>query len=254
MRWRPDLLITSPNLPPADLENHVNLEVSLTYADDKVRLAAEGVRPVLPLEPLMCIPLPRWKRAMDIVGATIGLVLCSPIMLTAAVAIKLTSKGPAIFKQQRAGLGGKPFTFYKLRSMHVGAEAQKADLRPYNEQTGPVFKMANDPRVTPIGHFIRKWSIDETPQLWNVLNGDMTLVGPRPATLDEVVCYGAWQMRRLDVTPGITCLWQVSGRSEIGFGAWVRLDLQYARRISVLGDLSLLCRTPGAVLSSRGAH
>jgi len=210
--------------------------------------------PVEQMETLFVKPLPTWKRAMDIAGAVIALIVFSPVMLVTAIAIKLTSRGPVVFKQKRAGLGGKPFDFYKFRSMYVGAEAKKAELLAHNEQTGPVFKMANDPRVTPVGRFIRKWSIDELPQFWNVLKGDMTLVGPRPPTLDEVPHYMNWQRQRLGLTPGLTCIWQVSGRSEVGFDDWVRMDIQYARARSVFRDLQILVRTVPALISRRGAH
>jgi len=206
------------------------------------------------LEPLFLRPLPVWKHSMDIVGATVALILFSPIMVAAAIAIKLTSKGPVIFKQQRAGLGGRPFTFYKFRSMFGDAHKHKHALFHKNEQTGPVFKIKNDPRITIVGRFLRRTSIDELPQLWNVLEGDMSLVGPRPPTLDEVPHYETWQYKRLTLTPGITCIWQVSGRSEIGFEDWVRMDLRYTKARSLIHDIKILLRTILAVISQRGAH
>jgi lipopolysaccharide/colanic/teichoic acid biosynthesis glycosyltransferase len=203
--------------------------------------------------------MPDWKRLTDLVGAGVGLVVCSPIMLLAAIAVKLSSPGPVIFRQRRAGLGGRPFTVYKFRSMFLGAEAQKHLLMPFNEQTGPVFKMKRDPRVTPVGRLIRKLSIDELPQLWNVMKGQMSLVGPRPLPCDEIPCYengccsDGRKFCRLSVKPGLTCYWQVAGRSEIGFEEWIRLDLKYAREMSFLTDLKILLLTIPAVLSLRGA-
>lgn len=194
------------------------------------------------------------KRAVDIAGAALGLVIISPIMLIVAITIKIESKGPIIFKQQRCGIGGKPFTFYKFRSMVNDAEDKKIHLWELNEREGPVFKIANDPRLTSIGKFIRRWSIDEVPQLFNVLIGDMSLVGPRPPTLDEVPGYDNWQNRRLDVKPGITCIWQVYARHNKCFDTWVRMDIEYARRLSLLFDLKILLKTLPAVLSGKGAH
>jgi len=210
--------------------------------------------PALELRPLFIHGIPAWKRAMDIAGAIVGLVLFSPIMFAVAIAIKLTSKGPVIFKQQRAGLGGKPFTFYKFRSMVVDAEDKKKELMKFNERTGPVFKMTNDPRLTSVGKFIRKWSLDELPQFYNVLRGDMSLVGPRPLPVEESSNCQNWQDKRLEAKPGITCLWQISARDEPGFDDWVRLDIEYAQRQSLLLDLRILLKTFPAVLSRRGAR
>ena len=205
------------------------------------------------LEPLFLRPLPLGKRAVDIVGATVALIVFSPIMVAVAIAIKLTSIGPVTFKQQRAGLGGRPFMFYKFRSMVIDAEARKKNLLKHNERTGPAFKMTDDPRVTRVGNFIRKWSLDELPQLFNVLRGDMSLVGPRPPILDEVLHYETWQDRRLYVTPGITCLWQVYARHDKCFDRWARLDIEYILKRSPLLDLKILLKTPLAVLSRKGA-
>jgi len=196
--------------------------------------------------------IPLWKRTMDIVGAIVAILLHAPIMIVVALAIKLESKGPVLFKQKRAGLGGKPFSCYKFRSMHVGADKLREELRIYNERTGPVFKMTFDPRIT-VGKFIRKWSLDETPQFFNVLKGDMSLVGPRPPIMDEVTQYMWWQDRRLDVKPGITCLWQIYDRHKSSFEDWVRLDIEYERNFSFWLDLKILAMTFPAVLSRRGA-
>ncbi len=208
------------------------------------------------VESLLAKPLPVWKRALDLIGASTALILFSPVMIVAALAVKFGSKGPVIFRQPRAGLGGKTFTMYKFRSMVVGAEAQQAQLRAMqlNEQDGPAFKLKNDPRVTRIGKFLRKTSLDELPQLFNVLKGEMTLVGPRPLPVKESDDCEAWHRRRLDVTPGLTCVWQVEGRSQVFFDEWMRMDLDYIRRRSLWTDLSLIARTIPAVLLRRGAR
>lgn len=206
------------------------------------------------LETLLVRPLPWWKRVLDIVGASFGLTMAFPVMAICAALIKLTSKGPFIFAQPRAGLGGKPFMIYKFRTMCVGAEAQQAMLRAKNEQDGPAFKIKDDPRVTTIGKFLRKTSLDELPQLWNVLKGDMTLVGPRPLPVKEADACEGWQRRRLDVTPGLTCIWQVKGRSQVSFAEWVRMDVAYIRRRTFWHDLVILAQTVPAVLLRRGAR
>jgi lipopolysaccharide/colanic/teichoic acid biosynthesis glycosyltransferase len=206
------------------------------------------------LEEFFVRPMPAWKRALDLVGATVGLVLLSPVLLLAAAAIKLTSPGPVVFLQKRSGLGGRPFTIYKLRTMCVGAERQQAALRALNEQDGPAFKLTCDPRVTKVGKLLRKTSIDELPQLLNVLKGDMSLVGPRPLPVKEQDGCVQWQRHRLNVTPGLTCIWQVDGRSEVTFDEWVRMDVKYMRRQSLWQDLSILFRTIPSVLLRRGAR
>ncbi len=208
----------------------------------------------LAMEQLFVRPIPAGKRLFDIVAASLILVLVSPVLLFAAAAIWLLSPGPIIFRQQRAGLGGVPFTMYKFRSMYIDAEERMAELRKYNESTGPVFKMKDDPRITPVGRVLRKTSIDELPQLLNVLKGDMSLVGPRPPIIAETKEYESWQCRRLEVTPGITCIWQVSGRSNLSFEQWMRMDTQYASMRSALTDLKLLLRTVPAVFLQRGAE
>ena len=207
----------------------------------------------LSLERLFLRPIPLVKRAIDLVGATLGFVLLSPVLIAAAVAVKATSPGPVFFSQKRAGLGGEPFVMYKFRSMHTDAEKRKADLAHLNEQDGPAFKMKNDPRITKIGRFIRKASIDELPQLINVLKGEMSLVGPRPPTFDEVAKYEAWYRRRLEVTPGLTCIWQVYGRSKVSFEDWMRMDARYVHSRNLWGDLKLLVNTIPAVLFGKGA-
>jgi lipopolysaccharide/colanic/teichoic acid biosynthesis glycosyltransferase len=194
------------------------------------------------------------KRLLDLVGASLGLLLGSPLLLIAAIIIKLESRGPVIYKSIRIGRGARPFTFFKLRSMVDGADQHRHTLSHLNETDGPVFKIAADPRVTRMGRLLRVTSVDELPQLWNVLRGEMSLVGPRPPIAEEVVQYEPWQLRRLDVVPGITCLWQISGRSRIGFQEWMRLDLEYIRHRSFWLDLKILIRTIPAVLSREGAY
>ena len=194
------------------------------------------------------------KRALDVVGALIGIIVTSPLLGLAALAVKLESRGPVLYKSKRVGRGGHIFTFYKLRSMVNGADRHRHTLSHLNETNGPVFKMMRDPRVTRVGRFLRTTSIDELPQLFNVLSGDMSLVGPRPPLAEEVAQYEPWQLRRLEVRPGITCLWQISGRSRIGFQEWMRLDLEYIRKQSFGLDLRILVRTIPAVLSREGAY
>ncbi|MGH7269773.1 MAG: sugar transferase, partial [Polyangiaceae bacterium] len=194
-----------------------------------------------------------FKRLMDIAASSSALLVLSPLMIAVSVAIKLTSRGPVLFKQQRAGRHGRPFNMLKFRSMIVNAEELKAKLMAQNEQAGPVFKMARDPRITPVGRFIRKFSIDELPQLINVLRGEMSLVGPRPPIPAEVSKYEAWQRRRLSVRPGLTCVWQVSGRNQISFEEWMYLDMQYIDHWSLAHDLELILKTVPVVLTGRGA-
>ncbi len=198
-------------------------------------------------------PMPWWKRAWDLSWAAILLVGISPVMLVIAILVKATSPGPVIFRQWRAGRGGRPFLFYKFRTMIDGADALKEELRASNEVSGPVFKIKKDPRVTVLGRVLRRTSLDELPQLWNVIKGDMSLVGPRPPTLDEVPKYEGWQRRRLDLTGGITGLWQVSGRNEVSFEEWMRMDIRYSRTRSPWNDLRILFKTIRAVVTGRGA-
>jgi len=207
----------------------------------------------LRLQPVFFDKMPVRKRLGDIIVSSIALVALSPLMVAIAIAVKLTSKGPVFFKHKRAGLGGVPFRFLKYRTMYVDAEDKKAALMQFNERTGPVFKMENDPRVTRLGMFLRKWSLDELPQFINVLMGHMSLVGPRPPTLDEVEKYDSWHNYRLEIKPGITCIWQVYARHEKSFENWVRLDIKYRQKQSFLFDMKLLALTLPAVLSRRGA-
>ena len=194
------------------------------------------------------------KRALDVACSAAALWVLFPFLLAIAGLVRLTSKGPVFFRQVRVGRHGQHFHMLKFRSMVVDAEAQQAALAKLNEQSGPVFKIKRDPRITPLGRVLRKYSIDELPQLVNVLRGDMTLVGPRPPVPHEVAQYEPWQWRRLSVPPGLTCLWQVSGRNEIGFQDWMYLDLQYIDHQNLGQDLNLLLRTVPAVMSGRGSH
>ena len=215
---------------------------------------AAGPNPARPLAVLLAHPMPWWKRSMDVAGALFGLAVFSPVFALAAVAIKVTDPGPVLFCQRRAGLGGRPFKICKFRTMCVDAEAKKAALRAISEQDGPAFKLKRDPRVTGIGHLLRKTSLDELPQLWNVLKGDMSLVGPRPLPIDEQDGAERWQQTRLDVTPGLTCIWQVKGRSTVTFADWVRMDVSYMRRRTLWNDVKILVATVPAVLLRRGAR
>ncbi len=232
---------------------HAENESSMLPIQPSSNLLNDYSPSVQKLQKLFIRELPVWKRIVDINGAIIGIIIISPILLAVAFAIKLTTKDTIIFKQWRIGMGGKPFTFYKFRSMVIDAEERKKNLKQHNEREGPVFKMSNDPRITPVGRFIRKWSLDELPQLYNVLRGDMSLVGPRPPTPDEVPQYDNWHNRRLDIKPGITCIWQVYARHDKCFQKWVRMDIEYVRRQSLLFDLKILLKTLPAVFSRKGA-
>ena len=193
------------------------------------------------------------KRAVDIALAAAGLVVLAPFMVAIAAAIKLTSPGPAIFRQVRCGLNGRRFLFYKFRSMCENAEQMKASLAHLSTRQ-TAFKIPDDPRLTRIGGFLRRFSIDEWPQLWNVLRGDMSMVGPRPAVPHEVEQYQRWQRRRLRMRPGLTCLWAISGRDEVDFDTWMKMDMQYIDNWSLALDWKILLRTIPRVLTGRGAN
>ena len=243
-----------------------------TYPDELFR-AIEGLRPELAAFRDIVVeeaPGPvrtyRLKRALDIAGALVGLVFTSPIMLAAALAISLTSRGPVIFRQPRLGVKGRSFVFYKFRSMQCNNDDRihrefvtsliqgEHDTINQGDATRPRYKLKQDPRVTPVGRFIRMTSIDELPQLWNVLKGDMSLVGPRPALSYEVERYQSWHLRRvLDLRPGLTGPWQVHGRSRTSFDEMVRLDLSYLRKVSLAYDLKLIAGTLKAVVHRDGA-
>jgi exopolysaccharide biosynthesis polyprenyl glycosylphosphotransferase len=195
------------------------------------------------------------KLLLDVLGAVALLVLCSPLILVAALAVRFSSPGPVLFRQQRSGLNGRPFTMYKFRTMVTDAEQRQHELAAFNEMSGPVFKVSNDPRITPVGRWLRKYSIDELPQLLNVLRGEMSLVGPRPLPVDETKRFhDLAHRRRLSVKPGLTCLWQISGRNEVkDFSDWVRLDLEYIDNWSIWLDVKILFRTIPVVLLGTGA-
>lgn len=202
---------------------------------------------------------PRWqricKRAVDIIGASLALILLSPVMIVTAMALSITSRGPILFIQKRVGYNGETFRFLKFRSMCHDAEALRSEFLDQNHHRhGPIFKIEDDPRMTRIGRLMRRLSIDELPQLFHVLQGKMSLVGPRPPLPNEVETYSPRELLRLTVTPGITCIWQVSGRSELDFDTWVDMDLEYIENWSLWLDLELLARTIPAVLSRRGAY
>lgn len=194
------------------------------------------------------------KRVFDVVVGTFMLILLIPILPLIAVMIKLDTRGPVFFKQVRVGEGGKLFKFYKFRSMIHEADGSKASLIELNEQDGPIFKIRSDPRITSVGRFLRRSSLDEIPQIFNVLKGDMSVVGPRPPLPSEVVNYQPWHMGRLAVKPGITCLWQISGRSQIGFNEWMRLDMEYLKTRSFRTDLLIFLKTIPAVIARKGAY
>ena len=195
-----------------------------------------------------------FKRFMDIVMTVVCVILGSPVFLLTAILVKVTSPGPIIFSQVRVGKYGRHFKFYKSRSMYIDAEARKAELLKHNESgDGVIFKMKYDPRITPVGRFIRKFSIDELPQLFNVLLGDMSLVGPRPPLPQEVKSYSIEERKRLNITPGITCIWQVSGRSELPFHKQMALDKEYIASRSTWKDFVILLKTVPAILTGKGA-
>lgn len=194
------------------------------------------------------------KRALDIVVSAPLLVLLSPLLAAIAMAVKLGDRGPVLYRWRIVGRGGRPFTSYKFRSMVVNADELKPALEAANEMSGPVFKMRDDPRITRVGRFLRRYSLDELPELWSVLRGELSLVGPRPPLQSEYARFTERQRGKLAVKPGITCLWQVSGRNEItDFDEWLRLDLEYIERWSLRLDLAILLRTIPAVVSGRGA-
>jgi len=219
-------------------------------------LQHEGVRRLY----LSSAPESAWNmrdmslRILDVTLTSIALVLLSPLFLLLIIAIRIDSRGAAFFNQKRVGRDGREFWCYKFRSMHTDAEAQRHILQEKNERSGPVFKMKNDPRVTRVGRFLRRSSLDELPQLFNVLFGDMSLVGPRPGLPSEVAKYTAHQLGRLAVPPGLTGLWQVSGRADIGFESMIELDLRYIEERSLWTNIRIMAQTIPAVLTGRGAY
>ncbi|GBC86629.1 UDP-glucose:undecaprenyl-phosphate glucose-1-phosphate transferase [bacterium HR12] len=236
------------------LEVRVSASLPVVLAS---RLSAQPVGGVmsLALRPArLSRPQRALKRAFDLTVAGIGLILSAPLWALAALAIKLDSPGPVLYRQRRVGEGGRPFVMLKFRSMYVDAEQRLAELRPLSEVDGPLFKLRDDPRVTRVGRWLRRWSLDELPQLWNVIRGEMSLVGPRPPLPEEVAAYEEWHFARLEAPPGITGLWQVSGRSELSFEDYVRRDLFYIENWSLAYDLFIVLKTIPIVLSRRGAY
>jgi len=195
-----------------------------------------------------------FKRVIDVVLSVASLVVFSPVLLTIAALIRITSPGPVLFRQTRCGLGGRRFMLYKFRSMINDAEQMRAELNQLNVLDGPVFKISDDPRITPVGRGLRRFSLDELPQLWNVFRGDMSFVGPRPAVPEEVEQYEDWQRRRLRMRPGLTCTWVLEGRSHVDFNRWMQLDLKYIDNWSLWLDAKIFLRTIPIVLSGRGAY
>lgn len=196
----------------------------------------------------------RLKRLIDIVGSSILLLVLFPLFLFIAILIKLSSRGPVIYRSERIGLNGSPFLFPKFRSMNIGADEKLSELLSDNEKDGPIFKMKKDPRITWVGRYLRKFSMDELPQLFCVFRGEMSLVGPRPPIRREVEQYDEHTMRRLLIKPGMTCYWQVMGRSDLSFAEMVELDLKYADELGFGTDLKIICLTPKAVLTGKGAY
>lgn len=228
-----------------DFFPHVNSEITLDRVGDAPLLTFSAA----PLDDLRLL----LKRFFDIVVSVFALIVLSPIILFSALLIKLTSPGAVIFRQARCGLNGRRFTLYKFRSMVENADKIKAELEHLSERQ-IAFKLARDPRVTPVGRWLRKFSIDELPQLYNVFRGDMSIVGPRPPLPEEVERYERWQRRRLRMRPGLTCLWAVAGRDRIDFNAWMRMDISYIENWSLKLDWSIILRTIPHVLAGRGAH
>jgi exopolysaccharide biosynthesis polyprenyl glycosylphosphotransferase len=249
----------SHNLHTADLEHQIDTKAARMldiYAHQRFRSlkASQRMRVTLLVWVIRTKIARNLKRVLDFVVALLMLVVTAPAMILTAIAIKLDSPGPVLFRQTRVGKWGEPFACYKFRSMYTDAEQRQKELEALNEADGPVFKIKDDPRVTRVGRIIRKLSIDELPQLFNVLKGDMSLVGPRPALPREVAQYEYDQIRRLHAMPGITGLQQVSGRSDVDFKRWVELDLQYIAEQSLWKDIEILLKTIPAVIWSKGAY
>lgn len=194
------------------------------------------------------------KRCIDVLAAGTLLLLLGPFMALIALAVRLTSDGPALFLQERVGRNGEIFEMFKFRTMYKDADSRLSELQAHNEQSGPVFKIRRDPRITPLGRHLRRWSLDELPQLFNVLEGAMSLVGPRPPLPDEVRTYRDWEAQRLLVKPGLTCTWQVNGRSEVDFETWVQMDIEYIASWSLTTDFKLMVKTLPAVMRGEGAY
>lgn len=224
---------------------HTNAKVELEELDG-LPLLSFSTAPTSQLQLML-------KRALDVGISMVLLFLAAPVLSLVALGIKISSRGSVLFRQTRCGLNGREFTLYKFRTMVEGAEERQRELLHLNEMNGPVFKVRRDPRVTGLGRLLRRFSLDEMPQLWNVLRGDMSLVGPRPPIPEEVAQYQRWQRRRLAMKPGLTCLWQISGRNDLDFNRWMELDLEYIDSWTPSLDLKILWKTIPAVLTGRGA-
>jgi lipopolysaccharide/colanic/teichoic acid biosynthesis glycosyltransferase len=236
-----------------DCEVFMYPDESKPSLDESQNRAKQPVEiPEVTLESLFAQPTPFLKRGVDIVAATFGLVVMAPLLMLLAGLIKVSSPGPVLYSQLREGHGGRRFRMFKFRTMRVDADREQSALRAFNEQDGPAFKMQNDPRTTWVGRILRRTSLDELPQLWNVLVGDMSLVGPRPLPTGESLECLPWQRQRLLIVPGLTCIWQVKGRNTVTFDEWMRMDLQYVRRRSLLYDLRLLLTTGPSIVLMKG--
>ncbi|MDF2567384.1 MAG: capsular polysaccharide biosynthsis protein [Oscillospiraceae bacterium] len=200
------------------------------------------------------IVYPILKRTMDIIFSLLAIILFSPVFLIIAIAVRVDSKGSALYAQERVGKGNKPFKMLKFRSMCMDADEKLEELKDMNEKDGPIFKIIHDPRVTKVGKFLRRTSLDELPQFLNILMGHMSIVGPRPPLVCEVSEYEECHMRRLDVKPGLTCYWQISGRSDLSFDKWIELDMKYISERSILTDIKIILKTIPAVLGGKGAY
>lgn len=222
-------------------------QVLSLYGQTHIERQAVKVRPRLVVYRIQ-------KRFLDIMGAAFLILAFLPLFALIALLVKATSRGPIFYVSQRVGLGGKVFNFYKFRSMYIDADKRRAELEANNEKDGPIFKMKRDPRITPLGRILRKFSLDELPQIFSVLNGDMSLVGPRPPLVQEVERYSDFELERLAIRPGLTCYWQIMGRSDLSFEEWMRLDHRYMREMSFWNDLAILVKTPAAVIAGKGAY
>jgi exopolysaccharide biosynthesis polyprenyl glycosylphosphotransferase len=260
-----EVLITDPDFPQEralsliDTCHHHGVRVRVAPSTmeilmDRVEFVPGQTLPLFELKPPVFDGIDFFlKRAFDIVGSTLLLLFLSPFLGVAALAIKMTSRGPVIYRSLRPGIGGESFACFKFRTMYENADALQDELEPHNEMEGPIFKIREDPRVTNVGRFLRRWSFDELPQLFNVLRGEMSLVGPRPLPQRDYERLEEWHRKRYLVLPGMTGLWQVSGRSELDFDELVRLDFLYLERWSIFLDLSILLKTIPAVVRARGA-
>ena len=241
---------------PRSLEVVAGQAVDLTHEQLELDLRERGNPRLDPHEGLLGAS--QWghllKRSLDVILASVTMLALAPVFFGAALLVRLTSRGPIFHIQERVGRDGKSFRFMKFRTMQINAHEMRDDLEAHNESDGPIFKIRNDPRITKVGRVLRKLSIDELPQLLHVLTGQMSLVGPRPPLPEEVETYSDGELQRLLVKPGITCIWQVSGRSDLDFGTWVRMDLQYIREWTPWVDVKLLALTIPAVLTGRGAY